>query len=130
VVAETAAIDPSAEIGAFAHVGARAIIGARCRIGPGAVIGSGVVLGPDCRVGPNASISHAVLGARVYVYPGARIGQEGFGFSITPGGFRTTPQAPVSTIRCRSPTGSASVATARLRHLPAFQDPPRSATSS
>jgi UDP-3-O-[3-hydroxymyristoyl] glucosamine N-acyltransferase len=92
VVAETAVIDPSAEIGALTHIGARAIIGARCRIGPGAVIGSGVVLGPDCRVGPNASISHAVLGARVYVYPGARIGQEGFGFSITPRGFLTTPQ--------------------------------------
>lgn len=92
VVAETAIVDLSAEISALAHIGARAIIGARCRIGPGAVIGNGVVLGPDCRVGPNASISHAVLGARVYIYPGARIGQEGFGFSITPHGFLTTPQ--------------------------------------
>jgi len=92
VVAETATIDPSVEIGAFVHIGARASIGARCKIGPGVVIGSGVVLGPDCRVGSNASISHAVLGARVYVYPGARIGQEGFGFSVTPRGFQTTPQ--------------------------------------
>ena len=91
-VAENATVDPSAEIGAHATIGARAVIGARCRIGPGAVIGNGVVLGPDCRVGPNASISHAVLGARVYIYPGARIGQEGFGFSITPRGFLTTPQ--------------------------------------
>ena len=92
VVAETATIDPTAEIGAHVSIGARATIGARCKIGPGVVIGSGVVLGPDCRIGPNASISHAVLGARVYVYPGARIGQEGFGFSITPRGFLTTPQ--------------------------------------
>lgn len=92
VVAETATVDPSAEIAAFVHIGPGAVIGARCQIGLGAVIGSGVVLGPDCRVGPNACISHAVLGARVYVYPGARIGQEGFGFSITASGFRTTPQ--------------------------------------
>lgn len=92
VVAESATVDPSAEIAAFVHIGPGAHIGARCQIGPGAVIGSGVVLGPDCRVGPNASISHAVLGARVYVYPGARIGQEGFGFSITASGFQSTPQ--------------------------------------
>jgi UDP-3-O-[3-hydroxymyristoyl] glucosamine N-acyltransferase len=30
--------------------------------------------------------------ARVYVYPGAKIGQEGFGFAITPRGFETIPQ--------------------------------------
>ena len=31
-------------------------------------------------------MSHALVGDRVYVYPGARIGQEGFGFAITAGG--------------------------------------------
>ena len=92
VVAASAQVDPSAEIGALVVIGERASIGAGCRIEPGAVIGNGVVLGPHCRVGMNASISHAVLGARVYVYPGARIGQEGFGFSISATGFRTAPQ--------------------------------------
>jgi UDP-3-O-[3-hydroxymyristoyl] glucosamine N-acyltransferase len=33
-----------------------------------------------------------LLGARVYVYPGARIGQEGFGFATTSAGFLTVPQ--------------------------------------
>jgi len=56
------------------------------------VIGPGVVLGPDCRIGPHASLSHALLGARVYVYPGARIGQEGFGFAFTDEGFHSVPQ--------------------------------------
>jgi hypothetical protein len=42
-------------------------IGSGCRIGPCAVIGSGVVIGPDCRIGTHASLSHALLGARVYV---------------------------------------------------------------
>ena len=56
------------------------------------MIGSGVVIGPDCRIGAHASLSHAVLGARVYVYPGARIGQEGFGFAPVKTGFLTAPQ--------------------------------------
>jgi UDP-3-O-[3-hydroxymyristoyl] glucosamine N-acyltransferase len=92
VVAESALLDPTAEIGPLAVIGARAAIGPRCRIGAGAVIGEAVSMGADCRVGPLASISHAVLGARVYVYAGARIGQEGFGFATTPTGFLTVPQ--------------------------------------
>lgn len=92
VIGAAAAIDPSAEIGPLAVIGERAEIGPRCRIGPLAVIGPGVVLGADCRIGAHASLSHALLGERVYVYPGARIGQEGFGFAITPEGFRSVPQ--------------------------------------
>lgn len=92
VVADDAIVDPSAEIGPQCVIESRAEIGARCRIGPGAVIGSGVVLGPDCRIGAHASLSHSLLGARVYVYPGARIGQEGFGFAPTQAGFVTAPQ--------------------------------------
>jgi UDP-3-O-[3-hydroxymyristoyl] glucosamine N-acyltransferase len=92
VVDASAEVDDSAEIGPLAVIGARAIIGPECRIGPGAVIGDGVVMGAQCRVGALASISHALLGTRVYVYPGARIGQEGFGFAITDRGFLTVPQ--------------------------------------
>lgn len=92
VVEPGAEVDASAEIGALAVVGARARIGPRCRVGPGAVIGEAVELGPDCRVGAGASIGHALLGARVYIYPGARIGQDGFGFATTAQGFLTVPQ--------------------------------------
>ena len=92
VVDATARVDPTAEIGPLAVIGARAEIGPRCRIAPGAVIGAGVVLGADCRVGANASVSHALIGDRVYVYPGARIGQDGFGFAPSPQGFVTVPQ--------------------------------------
>jgi UDP-3-O-[3-hydroxymyristoyl] glucosamine N-acyltransferase len=92
LVSPEAAVDPSTEVGPFAVIGSGAEIGPRCRVGPHAVIGDGVVLGPDCRIGPHASVSHALLGARVYVYPGARIGQEGFGFAITAEGFRSVPQ--------------------------------------
>ena len=92
VIDPAARVDPSAEIGPLAVILAHAEIGPRCRIGPGAVIGEGVVLGPDCRVGALASISHALLGARVYIYPGARIGQDGFGFAPAATGFVTVPQ--------------------------------------
>jgi UDP-3-O-[3-hydroxymyristoyl] glucosamine N-acyltransferase len=92
VIDPAAVIDPTAEIGPLAVIGAGAEIGAECRIGAGAVIGPGVVMGAQCRVGPLATVTHAILGHRVYVYPGARIGQEGFGFAITQHGFLTVPQ--------------------------------------
>jgi UDP-3-O-[3-hydroxymyristoyl] glucosamine N-acyltransferase len=92
VVDPTARVDPTAEVGPLAVIGARAEIGKRCRIAPGAVIGAGVVLGDDCRLGPHASVSHAIVGARVYIYAGARIGQDGFGFAVGPAGFVTVPQ--------------------------------------
>jgi UDP-3-O-[3-hydroxymyristoyl] glucosamine N-acyltransferase len=92
VIDPAAIIDPSADIGPLAVIGANAEIGPRCRIAAHASISAGVVLGPDCRIGAHASVSHAMLGARVYIYPGARIGQEGFGFAITKTGFVTVPQ--------------------------------------
>jgi UDP-3-O-[3-hydroxymyristoyl] glucosamine N-acyltransferase len=92
IVDSGAHVDPLAEIGPFCVIGAGAEIGGRCRLGPHVTVGPGVVLGPDCRVGQHASLSHAIVGARVYVYPGARIGQEGFGFTSTPSGFLTKPQ--------------------------------------
>ena len=92
VVAEGARVDPSAEVGPLSVIEAGAEIGPGCRIGPCAVIGSCVIVGRDCRIGAHASLSYALLGARVYIYPGARIGQEGFGFASTKDGFLSVPQ--------------------------------------
>jgi UDP-3-O-[3-hydroxymyristoyl] glucosamine N-acyltransferase len=92
VVAAEARVAPSAEIGPLAVIAADAEIGSRCRIGPLAVIGEGVVLGADCRIGAQVSLSHALLGDRVVVYPGARIGQDGFGFAMMDGTFLSVPQ--------------------------------------
>lgn len=92
VVADGARVDPSTEIGPLCVIEAGAEIGPGCRIGPCAVIGSGVIVGRDCRIGAHVSLSYAQLGARVYVYPGARIGQEGFGFASIKAGFLTVPQ--------------------------------------
>lgn len=92
VVEDGAEVDASAEIGPQAVIGAGAVIGPRTRIGPGAVIGANVRMGADCRVGALASVSHAIVGARVYILPGARVGQEGYGFAQTSAGFITVPQ--------------------------------------
>lgn len=91
-VAPGARVDPSAEIGAFTEISEGAEVGPGCRVGSHVSIGRGVRLGADCRVGAHVSISHAVLGDRVCLFPGVRIGQEGFGFSHSPRGFRTAPQ--------------------------------------
>jgi UDP-3-O-[3-hydroxymyristoyl] glucosamine N-acyltransferase len=92
VVAPDAAVDASAEIGPLAVIGAWAEIGPRCRIGPAAVIGDGVVMGADCQIGAHASLSYALLGNRVVVFPGARIGQDGFGFAAAGTEFLSVPQ--------------------------------------
>lgn len=92
IVAATAVIDPSAEIGPLAVIGAGARIGAGSIVAAHAVVGDGVVVGGQCRIGAQASVSHAILGDRVYVYPGARIGQEGFGFVSSSLPFLTVPQ--------------------------------------
>ncbi len=97
-IAATAVIDRTAKLGegcVVEHhvvIGARVEIGKRCHIGANSVIGDGCVLGDDVRVGANASLSHCLIGARVRLYPGVRIGQDGFGFAADPGGFVKVPQ--------------------------------------
>jgi len=87
-----ARVDPSAIVGvgtrieAGAVVGRRAEIGARCHICFNVIIEQGVVLGDDCSVGANTVISHALIGKRVVIDTGVRIGGQGFGFVPTPKG--------------------------------------------
>jgi len=97
-VAPTAWVGAGAKVGEGcriepgAVIGARAEIGGRCRICANAVIGDGVVVGDDCVIGAGASVSHAIVGSRVAIYPGARIGQDGFGFAMGPQGHLKVPQ--------------------------------------
>lgn len=96
--APSATVDPSARlgegvaIGAAAVVGANAEIGARSVIEPGAVIGPGVVIGEDCRIGAVASVHYTVMGNRVRIYAGARIGEAGFGYASDRHGHLHIPQ--------------------------------------
>ena len=94
----SAVIDPTARIGEDALIGPFAVIeggveiGRRCRIGACSFIGRGSVLGDDARIGANVTVSHAIIGSRVTLYPGVRIGQDGFGFAPDPKGVVKVPQ--------------------------------------
>lgn len=79
-------IDPGAVIGPRAEIGGGSIIGA------GTAIGAGVRIGRDCTIGPHVSIVHALIGDRVIVHPGCRIGQDGFGFVMSAAGHSKVPQ--------------------------------------
>ena len=86
-IASTIAIDPTATTGPgcriddFAVIQADVSIGSRCHIGPQVVIGKGVVIGDDVRIGAGCSLGHCVIGSRVRLLAGVRIGEDGFGFA-------------------------------------------------
>lgn len=92
VVDETAAVGRECVIGPGAVIGAGAVIGDRCWIEANAVIGENVTIGSECRIGANATLSHCLIGNNVRLYPGVRIGQDGFGFAIDPQGHVKVPQ--------------------------------------
>jgi UDP-3-O-[3-hydroxymyristoyl] glucosamine N-acyltransferase len=81
VVDPTATLAPGCAVEPNAVIASGARLGRNCLVGPNAVIGPGCVLGNDVRVGANASLSHCLIGDRVRIYPGARVGQDGFGFA-------------------------------------------------
>ncbi len=97
-VAPSAIVDATARIGADSHIahgaviGAQVEIGARCRIGARAVIEDGVRIGDDTVIGANVYVTHALIGSKVTVYPGAVIGRPGFGFAMDSSGFVSVPQ--------------------------------------
>lgn len=74
-------ISPEAIIEAGAVIGQGASIGDGTRIGAGAVIGPGVQIGRRCRIGANATIYCSLVGDDVTLFPGAVIGENGFGLS-------------------------------------------------
>jgi len=98
LISPAASIDPSATSGSGTSIGPGTCIGASveigndCQIAANVVIGDGVTLGDGCRVGANVSISHSIIGNRVHLYPGVRIGQDGFGFAPDPAGHVKVPQ--------------------------------------
>jgi UDP-3-O-[3-hydroxymyristoyl] glucosamine N-acyltransferase len=92
VIDPTATVPPDCDIAEHVVIESGVRLGARCRIGPNTVIGAGVELGDDCRVGANVTLSHCLIGARVVLHPGVRIGQPGFGFAPDPAGPVKIPQ--------------------------------------
>jgi UDP-3-O-[3-hydroxymyristoyl] glucosamine N-acyltransferase len=83
-------VDPGVVIGPRAEIGSGSIVGAN------SVIGSDVRIGRDCLIGPQATITHALIGDRVILHPGVRIGQSSVdsghaGIGVAPRGLSWTP---------------------------------------
>lgn len=91
-VAPTASVEAGAIIEAGAVVGPGAAVGRGTVVAPGAVIGASCRIGRDGYVGPGASIVAALIGDRVLIHAGARIGQDGFGFVAGQKGLDKIPQ--------------------------------------
>lgn len=91
-------IDPTAKIeeGVFiepgAIIGAGAQIGRGTRIAANAVIGQRCTVGRDSYIGALATVTHALVGDRVIIHSGVRIGQDGFGFAMGRNGHLKVPQ--------------------------------------
>lgn len=79
-------VEPSAVIGPRTEIGSGTVIGAA------AVIGTDVRIGRDCSIGAGAVLTNTLIGDRVIIHPGCKIGQDGFGFVMSGGGHLKVPQ--------------------------------------
>ena len=85
-IAAGAAVHPKARLEQGVTIDPGVVIGPGAEIGAGSVIAANVVIGPDvrigrqCAIGAGVSLMHALIGDRVIIHPGCRIGQDGFGY--------------------------------------------------
>ena len=86
IIEDGATIEPGAIIGRESRVGRGTIIAA------GALVGYRVTIGRDCYIGPNAVLTYALVGDRVIIHAGVKIGQDGFGFAMSSRGHLKVPQ--------------------------------------
>ena len=91
-VDKSARIEDSVTIEPGAVVGARVEVGSGTVIGANAVIGAEVRIGRDCSIGAGATITNTLMGDKVIVHPGCKIGQDGFGFVMGARGHVKVPQ--------------------------------------
>ena len=73
--------DNTVQIAPGAVVSSDVVIGSNCLIGANTVILSGVVIGDNTIVGANCTITYSIIGSKVKIHNGVRIGQDGFGFA-------------------------------------------------
>jgi UDP-3-O-[3-hydroxymyristoyl] glucosamine N-acyltransferase len=92
LVHPTARLEEGVVVEPGAVIGREAQIGRGTTIAAGAVVGYRVAIGRGCYIGPGASVTHALVGDRVLLHAGVRIGQDGFGFAMGPGGHLKVPQ--------------------------------------
>lgn len=84
----SAKIAASARVGQNCHIGSNVVIednvsiGDNCVIEPNVFIAHDCKIGNNCKIGSNASIAYSIIGDNCYIYTGARIGFDGFGFQL------------------------------------------------
>ncbi len=89
VVHESVLVPECAAIGANTVIGAKVILGSNVRIGAHCVLGDGVSVGSATELFPNVTLyPDSVLGERVIVHSGTRVGVDGFGY-VSRGGVHT-----------------------------------------
>jgi UDP-3-O-[3-hydroxymyristoyl] glucosamine N-acyltransferase len=88
----SARIDEGVTIEPGAVIGREAQISRGTTVAAGALVGYRVSIGQDCYIGPSATITHAIVGERVIMHAGVRIGQDGFGFAMSATGHLKVPQ--------------------------------------
>lgn len=88
----TAKIGTNCFIGDFVVIEENVVVGDNCRIESGVYIGRSCKIGNRCRIGANASVSYCTMGNDCYIYTGARIGADGFGFDLIDGKHVRIPQ--------------------------------------
>ena len=97
-IAATAKIAKTAKLGKNCFVGENVVIednvviGDNCLIEHGAVITNDCKIGNNCRIGVNAKVSFCEMGNDCYIYAGAQIGNDGFGFMMIDGKHQRIPQ--------------------------------------
>lgn len=79
LVHPTAKIHETAEVSSTAVIGPDVEIGAGSQIGHHCVIGRGVQIGRHCRINAQTTIEYSLLGDRVHLASGVRLGTHGFG---------------------------------------------------
>ena len=93
-----APIHPSARVGSGVRIEPNVVVGPEAVVGDGTILAAGAlvgyrcVVGKDCYVGPAVSLTHTLVGDRVIIHAGARIGQDGFGFAMGRDGHLKVPQ--------------------------------------
>ncbi|AFC71814.1 UDP-3-O-[3-hydroxymyristoyl] glucosamine N-acyltransferase [Rickettsia rhipicephali str. 3-7-female6-CWPP] len=85
IVADSATIGKNCYIGHNVVIEDDVIIGDNSIIEAGSFIGRGVNIGRNARIEQHVSINYAIIGDDVVILAGAKIGQDGFGFSTEKG---------------------------------------------
>ncbi len=86
-IGEGVRIEPYAVIEDDVSIGDGSRIGAHC------VVGARTTVGARCRLHPHVVVYHeSVIGSDVILHAGARVGSDGFGYTLVDGSHRKMPQ--------------------------------------